>query len=495
MYVRIAGRDYTLISFEMEKELDTVASFSVEILLEEISSDIFDLVLEDIEVYFKDKLIISGFVVDRPSYELNDQEKIVVSINGNDSLGRLSLKRGKSTAHYQDQLVSGILSDLIGFIGGWTINYINYPAVATDKITIDLRGKETLWSQLIEVVKAVPNLHIRYAGNNTLEVGEFGTVYEQADNILSLSLEEKNVIIYKLVESYGGFSATERINLNLALLDPRTVLHPDYAQFPIQTDGTFYYVVNTAITNGYEVTKKFDLQKTKNDDVPENTQKYQAAYALWLKTVSFMKRHDDSDIYSLSFLRHYDYDVRLGDKLLIKHPVTQMFYDKRLVLFEIDEELMIYRASLSFDETYGDELVWEFELTTGNYGQNEDSDSELYERLEVLEERTTEDTIQISPVVFVTDSHNGAELTDCSPAGIINGKTFTFTPTNIPNWATSVFYGVVDRTPTNLIYVQTQAPLVSPVTDLELCVAPANGDWTTLTGADIYTISVIFYYT
>lgn len=496
MYVYCKGKRFSVIKASVEFELDIVSNFSITIPLEETSNDI-DFLLEEIEFYYKDSLIVSGLVVSRPKINFND-DIFLLELKCDNELSQLSKIRAKSNSHFQNRTLGFCLLELISTVNNWVLSFVDINA-SDYFVTKDLRDKTTLFSQIKTIIDGIPNLHFKYGGldsnnNHILEVGKFSKEIGILQTISKINLNSKGSIVYKRIESFGGFSSETRVTLSDALLDPRTILDENYADFPIVNDGIYYYVENSNLDKGYDITKKFNLEKTKNDNIPTQAEIAEAGYSLYLKTVSFLKRQDDTKNYDVEFYCPYDNLPSLGDKYFIHHYVTKevstLYNTKSIKLYEIEESLKLTKFSINFENDYGKELLIKADFTTGEYSELNDDELELYDELDVFEERTTNLNLSLFEIVNV--KHSGFDSSDCSGNGIIAGKLFTFN-FNKPLIANNINYTITNKIPSDIKFNIIQQPSL-PSTPLIICVSPSNGDWNTLPNLSEIEIEVLYLY-
>lgn len=508
------------IEFNIDYTLDAYAEFSLSVPADEI--DIREIRGKDIEIYLDNDFFVSGIIIERPIFNISDK-KNKIQIRALDEMGRLSCIRAKSNSHYQDQLIITILNDLLQFAPSFTLDITNYPNALTDVTTIDLTSKETLWAQISEVVKSIPDLHIRYGGmvsnQHVLEIGNFDNLLyslQEGVNLVSLQLEPDEQRVYKIVESFGGWSTDERITLQNAINDGRALIHPDYVQFPIVYDALTdtFYVENLEV-DGCETTKKFELAKTKRENAPTAAERNEAGYALWLKSVRFLKQNQSFESYSGSVLRKEK--MLLGERVHVVASVYEHYYNittgtkEKAKVFEVNNDFKITKIGTKLENVNyidkeshidnGHVFIWDFQITNGSDAIKYDHDLEMYERLEKPDDVPTANGLQISPLTPISVTHSGLQASDCGGSGgITNGKIFSFDfdaalSGNIPSWANQVNFIFQTSIPSNILYyIDTYNPsdLVNPI---ELCVAPSNGDWDTLANSDTIEVTILVYFT
>lgn len=514
-YCYINGKLIDIIKGSVTTELDKIGEIEFEIPAQSI--DYRDVRGSDVRVFVNGDLYATGIAMERPSFKYMDNKNTVLSIKCYDELGRLGCIRAKTDAFYQDTLITSIIQNLMLFAPNWALDFSSFTDSLTRVTTVDLRDKESLFAQLVTTVETIPDLHLRFegfdgSGNPILGVGYFNRVLysaQQGINITELSLDANSTRIYNEVEAFGGFSAEKRITLADSLNDPRTTAHPDYVDFPIVNVGGFYVTRNNGLTSACGVAKKFDLQRTKNDTKPTQTEINEAAFALWQKSVQFLKQVDNKEVYSCGLV--LSQKPLVGERIFVNAFVVEMYYDESLCwltvpvasvesdyrITSIKTDLESYQIPNEFG--CGDApnlLIYDLQITNGSGYEDYDSEIELYERLDKSQQVNSGDVLQISPIISLSVNHNGADASDCNdPAsGIINGKTFTFVPTQQPTWATRIFYAITSMSPSGVIYKEVQFDTNDINLPIILCVAPSGGDWNTLSPTDIITVNLLIYY-
>jgi hypothetical protein len=457
----------------------------------------------------------SGLVDKRPKLSVNDKDKVVVSLKCIDELGRLTYERAKSDAHYQDQQIVGIINDLFTSVAAnWTFLPVNMVDPLIES-TLDLRNKETLFSQISEAIRSVPNLHMRYGGIDSstgeyvLEIGDFGDLTEhayQGSNLIDVKINFNTNKVFKTVESFGDLTPTNRINLSDALSDARTIAHADYAQFPISQDAITgaWICTNTAISFGNNIRKSLNIVKTKNDVTPTAAQIAEAGYALWLKTVRLMKSSVDYDAYSGSYISQNI--PKVGDKIKIKANIKEDVYSSftgkqtKVNVLSVDDDFKITKLKHDLGNSFlsQDSLKYKFndsfnsfsfEATSNDEAEEFDPDLELYERLERFDNYdNTSGSIEVFPVQSTVVTFGNADAADCSGA---TGKTYLHTSPSYPGWVTNVTtWYTVDQ---GARIVSLTEP-VNPGDNWSACVKPSSGNWPPAIGADI-TVTVFWLFT
>lgn len=273
-----------LSSVSIEKRLNQIGSISFEVIYNIIPDniDLRDLYLKRFSIQYQNVTVVSGYLNAIPKIEYTLMQGLeTVSFEGFDELGYLSFLRGNTDAVYEDKSIEYILNDLVP--DGWSINTGTLQA-GLDTITVDLRDKQILSSQILESVTTLPNVFIRYggmvSGNNVIEVGLLNeknySLQIGNHNLSDIQIDIKNPDQIYMIEAYGGFSLedTEIISLRDAVEDNPLLLSD--SQYPVRIlDDGKYVVVNMELypDKGKEVSMKFETIKPDNlntEQTPED---------------------------------------------------------------------------------------------------------------------------------------------------------------------------------------------------------------------------------
>lgn len=501
--VHIAGKRVPVLSASLNETLDQAGEFDFTVAAVHLPN-YRTLGDADVALYEDGNLLVSGIVNNVPSLEINDNEVLTVKFTCFDELGRLTFLRSKSDGHYQDSVLTGILNNLLTVAPDWQLTDTSTMVDNLITTTIDLRPKETLFAQIAEAIKSVPDVHLRYGGYNAaggyheLHIGYFNAITTrivQGENLVKLKLKSNSSRKYRLVESYGNRTTGRRITLADALNDARTTSHADYARYPISYDAVVgaYVVTDVNATSGGEVTKTFELQKTKNDKIPNAVEQAQAGYALWLKTVRFMKENSEYESYSASVWLAEK--PQIGDKAYVRarvvedlrNPVTQQITE--VETFSVDDYYTITNVKTSFERgklPNGTEVVlYDLELTTNDLAEKTDPILELYERLEQgskFDDTAAQNGLNIPAPVVV--SHGPGVAADCNHSGANTGKLFVFTAPPAPSWAKKVSVSAeLQGDPAT--YVEISVP-TKPGQNYSICVKPDSSNWNASSSATAY---------
>lgn len=497
MYVDLNGQHIAVTKADVSWGQNIANDFSVSIPAREI--DWSDVLLKDVVLWHRGKKIISGFVNEPAQLELPDNQVLVAKLECLDDLGRLTCKRALTDSHYQNIQVSIILQDLLQSTTDWTLTDTSTMIDPLAVTTVDLRNKEHLWAQIIEVVKSIPRCFVRYGGYNTLlgkhelHIGNFDnerTNVVQNQNLVDLSLQRGSQSSYTTIEAYGDRSASKRVTLEDALLFPATTSHPDYPTYPISLDpltGTYVCQDLTPGKRGCEITKTFSVHKTQNNAPPTTTQIRQTGFAIWQKCVRFFQQNSTTDTYTVkAFLPE---SPLVCDRTWIQGSVSEMIYDhvaqcmRWTETFSIAESLRITKVSTNLQtnaqspgDCPEDWVLYSLEVTNSDYANEDDSDMQLFdslERFDAADDVAASIGILLQTVVAVT--HTTLEPADgaCTPG---TAKQYVFPLPAPPAGSTSVFYNILTNPSTSagVTYTVFQEPAL-PGTNLILCVKYGGG--------------------
>lgn len=501
MYLRIENRDLPVIDAKILWGQNTPGDLSVT-----VPAALFDwrtCQFKDFELWQNGEILVSGFVFDQPELAYSDDRVLLVNLGCVDDLGRLSRIRAKSNGHYQNAQVTSIVQDLLAVTSNWILGDTSTMVESLARTTIDLRSKELLWGQLVALAEAVPNLFLRYGGYNEilgkheLDIGNFGSEtnrFVQGDNITDIRLQKSSKIPYTKIEAYGGKISSRKVTLLDALSYPSILSHADYATYPIQFDPvrSAYVVVDlTPGLQGAEITKSFNINKTKNDGYPTTAEIAEAGFALWRHCVRFLQQNAQSNAYSIP---GYAAEApKVNDLAWVFGTVTEPVYDPVadtndwVDTFSVAELLRITRVGLNFQSSKhrvdpvsnqalldNEQYEYAVEVSDNLYADSPDDTLDAYGRLETYD--AADDVPALLGMLsqkFVSVSHITTDPADviCAPG---SAQEYIFNFTNIAG-ATNIFYNVLPTATAGVTYRITQVPAL-PSTPLVLCVQIA-GTW------------------
>jgi len=486
----IDNLEYKINKISVDWKLNAAEQIDVDIFTQ-ITNEFFNFRGKDIQIYKNRELIISGYIDKKPIASITENTLSTISLKCLGELGRLTCYKSKFASHYQDSPVLTILTDLLTVTGGaWTLQVSNFldSSIAT---TLDLRTKETLFSQIVETVKSIPNVNLRYGGYNgsshVLEVGDFGdNIYyvEENRNLIELSIEAHNEKEFKSVAAYGNSSAGSKITLQDALLNPLTQQSSYYGKYIIEQDFDGEYILTNTETDAFCVLRNsFDVIKTKNDEIPTLEQITEAGYALFLKAVRYLESNEEIEKYGIEF--YNEVIPKIGQNLfvnsLVREPVFNDYGNKvdYVEIFRISKSLKITNLKLIFDSSYYPEgqqtdNLYTMSATISNGQGYEQIDSELilYEKLEKYDEfDDANGTPNIfAPVVSTSKTHTSADTADCTIDTLNDAKLFTVLNPTPPVGATNVSV-VYTINPSNSV-VGTVTPPASVASNFTICLKP-----------------------
>lgn len=504
------GQRLEITSLSVTYNQNEINTFDVTVPLRFLTQHPSTYYLDDVFILRNGAEFIRG-IIDDYSLSISASSQILVNFRCFDELGKLGTYKAKSTAHYQNQLLIFIISDLLATRDLWELgdtSTMPNPLITT---TVDLRNKENLWSQIITAVESIPDLFIRYGGINTtnnkrrIDIGYFDEVSPfwavQHMNLLELTLNTNNKKVIRSIEAYGGRSGGTKVSLQNALnFDPSLATHPE---FPI--NPSTLEVRNAAIPEGkgYEIVKDYNVNKTRNDEAepPSQTEIDQAGYALWQNAVRDLKSHEINKQYScratFPCTVFGNYSVPLvGNRLYVRGKVTETVIDPTTLLleqrtvFDVEEPLRITSVQVDFN---GGLETYTLGLTETAYKIIDDNSVQLYDKLSNPESAEAANPISALNVTAQTLTFGPGVAADCYYSNSLpqpfDGKVFAFPLPSPPPGAVSVGYSV-NILPLSANYHITTSPTL-PATGLTLCVVDATLSWTALSQVTI-TILWVF---
>lgn len=448
-----------------------------------------DLLFKEVKLYMRERLLASGIILDHPNITMTNNV-VEYQIRWMDELGKLTAKRAKTNSHYQDVPITTIISDLLSYTLDWALGDTSTMADSNAKTTIDLRGKESLFGQLIEVVRSVPSCFLRYGGYNSstskheIEIGAFKAkryYMTQGENLETLTIQMPAERQYKVIEAYGDLSSSEKVSLLDALNNPDTLADPLYANYPITFDATTgtYIVTRLDLTAGCERTTTYRMHKTKNDAPPTDDERKQVGYAVWQRAVRELQK-GSSTHYTVTGFVQEDNIPTIEDMVYVSGMVHSLALNvntgewEPLTMFQINEWLKITHITINPISTERGVKV-ELELTNGEYADDYDPIAALYDKQESFDGNDNPAAgvpISVIQTVLTEVTHSNADAADCSSN---TGKTYEFAiPSHDPS-ATRVFATIASVSPSaNISYVTTQIAKL-PSTSHKLCVHYSGG--------------------
>jgi hypothetical protein len=495
LFAKIDGIDFAVISASISWKQSEAADFNFEILQKELVESQIIPYLKDVSLVFAGNTIVSGIVYDEPQVDIKNG-LVVSKVHAYDEVGRLIAKMSRFGAHYQNIDVIAIVGDLLGSTSDWELGDISTMIDPTETSTIDLRSKEVLWSQVSEVTKSIPGLFVRYGGVNEsngkfqLDMGNFGEISDlsiaDSENIVSISKEKSSGRQYIRVRAIGGKSGSTTVTLeHAANFDPTLLVDPD---FPISNTTNGWIVTNNALSDGFEVAKKFTTHKPRNDTPPTAAETNEAGYGLYLQTRRFMERNAEFDTLSVDVVSNII--PVIDERFFVNTQIKEKVYDyasevpQSLQTFNVNDFYRATSISLNFNTSASSDtqseaktensLLWSLELTNGEYAEKFDDETIVYEQLEPHDQS---DTLVVSTppqVTAGTDTHGFAAGADiaCFPS---TAKIFSVALPAIPPGSIGVMAAYSVSDPAAEVVSINQSPAF-PATGWQGCVQYA-GSW------------------
>lgn len=159
---RLIG-DYTPNSVSISETLNEVGGFDFEIHSSVLQGNPLNLrQIALAEVWYQGELITNGIV---SSVKIGTNSIYIISCDS--QMAELVADRAKSLARYQDAQVIGIILDLLGYSdSSWRLGEILTMEDFFVRTTIDLRSEKRLFAQISKVISSIPNLFLRYGGDD-----------------------------------------------------------------------------------------------------------------------------------------------------------------------------------------------------------------------------------------------------------------------------------------------------------------------------------------
>lgn len=328
---KIPVRQYTCETCSITETLNEAGRFDFAINSSELVKDVIDFQINYfVQIYNLGVKIVEGFL---DNVSLN-YDAGSISFSCNSGFEALTKIKAKADAVYQNAQLLSIVHDLLTLTTDWTLGDVSTmddPEITT---TLDLRAENQLFPQILQAVKSIPNTFCRYGGLNsaglkTIDIGYFNEEIAEIDvNTLSRNIKSSDVL--QTIESYGGLyenpSGTNQIiSLQDALNFDATLA--SHADFPIITINGKLVVKNNSVDVDYSLLQIYSNITTQTKVTPSTTEKNQAGYALWLKTVSDLEqRSENIESWSATSLSLPD-DFKIGDRVFIRGHAVQSFYD------------------------------------------------------------------------------------------------------------------------------------------------------------------------
>ena len=509
LLAQLKDRALEVLDFSGSVKQNEVGTFDVTVLAQDVDRD--DLLLEPITMFYNGKRLISGIMSEAPDLQLTTEGKLTIKLRCLDELGRLTNYRAVTTAHFQDQLVTVMISQLLANTSDWALTDVSTMKDVNVKTTIDLRSKDTLFSQIAEIIKAVPQLMFRYGGYNLalgkheLHIGYFGQLQAQVYqglNLLNLVEEGRAAKVYNVLESFADKSDNQRVTLEQVFLAGYApyLTSPDFVQFPIQLDNGRYVVKNLGEPKGAQISKSFNVFKTSGNATPTPSQLVEVSFALWQASVRFLRKQAKSRRIKATIT--YETLLDMGNSTWIRAQVQELVptptYEFKLVnTYFIDQPLrcvgMSYGLNLFTDKSieFEDEVIQlVLDLTTGDELATEDDAVELAEKFtnSNAQNKITPPGTPVlgSEEVIVTHTISDQPDVICAPD---TAKEYVFPLPTPPVGATLVTMVLSQVSPPSADVTITQVPLL-PATDGKACVM-LGGTWP---GAVDVTVTMLFIF-
>lgn len=507
----INGRAIPVQSYQENTSQDSVPEFEVVVQ----SSALFGLAayLQGIAIERDGVTLQSGIIRSPnpfPKFAKGAAQPLLTTLKCDGELGRLECEAGIDV-HFQDTLLSVAIQTLLAgtTLSTWTLNDIS---TLTDvEITVDVRGKRTIWSQIQEIVKQARNVtYVRFggvaAGVFLLDIGAFNARDHRRRVIYGQNVVDEPRFRAPTVEPLfevrpiGGDSADTPVNLDDALaLDP-TLSNPaqDYQILP----GTGF-VRNNTIAAGCRATIKYQVQKTENNEAPTEQERQESALSLYRKTAREMEQSAPYISFSIKYVS--DVPPVIHDAIFVRATVFEEVVDLLTERIELIPTLTVenwfrvqaikaqYETRITNVDALTEQVTYAdvFEITASSRDDiDKYNESELV--FNQVERFDNFDTVDAANGVYArlenTLTEGPGVPGDCNFQGIGpgTGRLFVFTPPPLPAGATTWASQIVSVTIGYGFEVVQTGAVGQP---LEICVSN-GGVWGLGDTADV-TISWI----
>lgn len=509
----ILSRDIPIRSFQMEYGQNEIPTFDVELPVRYIAG--LDLYLEDIKILQDGQEIVRGIVRTPyiiPELQSSISAPLFTKIKCDTMLGHLQ-KEPSLLVHFQDTLISSALTQLLASATGsnWALGDVS--TLSDIEVTIDLRDKETLWSQIIGVIEANRIVtFVRYGGKNDsgthlLDVGYFRDRPHEnkvivGDNVLEApQFQFPSQEPIKYFYPVSGKAADQPVDLDLALNIDATLSN---ASQDYQIDVGVGRIINNKVTKGVAVRRSIDVSKTENDEPPTADELNQLAFSLYNHAVQEMTSSEDTttvsvkaampfmpDIYDACWFEgqviEEDYDLFTGQVNYIESFSLAGWF--RIIGIRADYRER-YQQYNPFTEEIVPATVYELQLVRGEKRVNKTEAEEILDMTQSSGYGVYDNVEAANPTVILgsdTMSITRENLVANCTIGAFDGRLFTFP---IPDFegASSVIITVTNITDDYIFQVVTYGTIGD---NHIVCVRPSSGDWTI---ADDATVTIALLY-
>ena len=514
------GKSIPVVQFTITENSNEIGIADVTIptihLRADDGSGLLDVYQEPIEIWDNGTMYFNGVCKTYIPYpELNDSvnSASVIKLKCDDPFGFLACEPPLEI-HFQDTDISVILTTLLSQIAAPTFTIVNFINLTDEPITVDLRGKDNLWSQITEAMsKAQAATYMRYVSGDPdngygVEIGYFRNQVDSNFAILGKNVvakpefQESDTEPLKSITPVSGDSLTSPVNLQDALnIDP--TLNDASQDFQIVGNK----VVNNTITKGCNARKEYSVVKTEGDEEPTQDELNQAAITLYYNAAKELQ--DSVNRISINAnvvlgTRPKLYDAMWFDSNVFEpdfNPIIQSF--DLVETFRLRRWLRILSITIDyrdrqkmFDETLNDflpYLVYKVEITNADRRNRYDVWLQLNEKIdsqEDLNDPLAELAVNLGykSIKTLTRTRSGGSP-NCGGA---TGREFDFDFSSlIPASASGVTIDVSSITQGYEVQGVVQTGSVSPYADHVLCIKPTGSIWSL---ADSASVQITLYF-
>lgn len=459
----------------------------------------YDPYLQEVNVYRDGVLLVAGIVRTPTPVALFNGDTltpVTLRLKCDNFLGLLEAEAG-AELHFQSTLVSVAVAQLLSRVvdSSWAIG--DTSSLNDVQITLDVRGAETIWSQLQDVVKASKNItFLRYGGRlndgtHLLDIGYFRQPQDAnaiaGFNILEAPrLNEPSREPIKSIRPISGATSDTPVDLDLALaLDGSLSSSTQDYQILIGTG----VVLNNTINKGVRLTKTYSGIKTENINTPTIVEQQQAALGLYNRCVAEFETSKPYIAFTINCA--LERKPKIHDMLYVKSPVYDRVYDQYteeyedILVYEIEGRFRIVSIAASYNEAQSiiDDItgetiyneVYTIEVTSGDLEDQSEIAEIIFERLDKRNQFDTLSSAEVPQTPFIIPQSSSVPVGtpfDCEVSMNYFGVEIEF-PVPFINNATTASFAVTSVSPATCRVTVIQAGNISQ--NAILCVSGANG--------------------
>lgn len=449
---------------ELSFNISATPEWNVSVLKSQINADLINAGGIAAEISIDGTLVIGGMCQRVPESD----DASVVTVKGRQWIDTLYDEKAYSQAVYKNTALLIVLGELMRR-RGWRLGDISTMVDKAAVTTIDLRSVEQLLPQITKAIEAAPDMYYRYggyqAGKHMIDVGLFGTdsyttLVSPTENptlsknvgIIEKSTREitqTNVI--REMEMLGGdvqvsAAVTRAVNLGDALaIQPALATDPD---FPIIVElASFIWKIrNNAIPSTVSVSTlkrltQYAPEKTGTTIIAADIQN--AGLALYKAGVTLLKKAGaTTEKLSMDVAGPITMMPKLGQLVYVRCIYVNDVYDPLIeTATQTTRKVEGYYRVNSIKLGYsGDQLNWNFDLTSGQIDLEGDDFVDLYNQ--TAQQPLPAGAVYVptfTPAMATIAQTVSGGLSDTTLADGTPAKLFTVTLPGAPVGATGVY--------------------------------------------------------